>query len=125
MSGRYAGNVRVICPGDDGRCTESTFYAVSTLADRKRIAADQRERPWKCKRHHNPEQLLTPTNTERTHILYAEKSKRFPDLTGLFWREESADDVGSGYMFGPGFSAVADDFPEGTRIVITVRAEIP
>ena len=123
MTSRYAGTVRVICPADD--CTESTFYNVSTLADRKRIAANQKRSPWKCKRHRNPDELLTPTNTERTHILYAARSKRFPDLTGLFWREESADDAGSGYMFGPGFSAIADDFPEGARIVITARVEMP
>lgn len=126
MSGRYAGNVRVICPGDDGRCTEVAFYGVSTLADRKQLATDQKRRPWKCSRHRNPEQLLTPANTEVSHVLIADRSKRFPDLTDkLFWREESADDVGSGYTFGPGFSAHADDFPEGTRIVITVRAEMP
>lgn len=125
MSGRYAGNVRVVCPGDDGRCTEVTFYAVSTLADRKRIHAGQRERPWKCSRHRNPEQLLTPTNTEVSHVLIADRSKRFDLPDKLFWREESADDVGSGYMFGPGFSSHADDFPEGARIVITVRVELP
>jgi hypothetical protein len=122
MGSRYAGTMRVVCPD----CNESTFYSVSTLADRKRIHANQKRSPWKCSRHRNPEQLLTPTNTKRTHVLIADRSKRFPDLTdSLFWREESADDVGSGYMFGPGFSAVADDFPEGARIVITARVELP
>jgi hypothetical protein len=126
MSGRYAGTKVVRCPGvNDQGCTETTFYNVSTLADRKRIAADQRERPWKCSRHRNPDELLTPSNTEVSHILIADRSKRFDLPDHLFWRKEGADDVGSGYMFGPGFSAHADDFPEGTRIVITVRAEIP
>jgi hypothetical protein len=124
MASRYAGTMRVVCPGEG--CPESTFYNVSTLEDRRRVAANQKRSPWKCKRHRNPEQLLTPTNTERTHVLIADRSKRFPDLTdSLFWREESADDVGSSYMFGPGFSAVADDFPKGARIVITARVELP
>jgi hypothetical protein len=123
MSGRYAGNMRVICPAEG--CTEITFYAVSTLADRRRIAADQKRRPWKCSRHRNPEQLLTPTNTELTHVLIADRSKKFNLPDSLFWREWGADDVGSGYMFGPGFSAHADDFPEGARIVITVSVELP
>lgn len=124
MASRYAGTVPLRCP-EDG-CTESAFRTVSTLADRREVAADQKRRPWKCSRHRNPEQLLTPTNLERTHVLIADRSKRFPTLTdNLFWREESADDVGSGYMFGPGFSAHADDFPKGARIVITARVELP
>lgn len=126
MSGRYAGTKVVRCPGvNDEGCTETTFYKVSTLTDRKRIAAKQERDPWKCSRHRNPEQLLTPANTERTHVLIADRSKRFDLPDSLFWREESADDVGSGYTFGPGFSAHADDFPEGARIVITVRVELP
>lgn len=40
MASRYAGTYPVHCPADG--CTESSFYSVSTLADRKRIAADQK-----------------------------------------------------------------------------------
>jgi len=123
MASRYAGTVTFRCPGDG--CTETAFRTVSTLADRRRAAEDQQRRPWKCSRHRNPEELLTPTNTERTHVLIADRSKRFDLPNSLFWRPEGADDVGSGYMFGPGFSAHADDFPEGARIVITARVELP
>ena len=123
MASRYAGTYPVHCPADG--CTESSFYSVSTLADRKRIAADQKRSPWKCSRHRNPEELLTPTNRERTRVLIADRSKRFDLPNSLFWREESADDAGSGYTFGPGFSAHADDFPKGARIVITARVELP
>lgn len=121
MASRYAGTMRITCTD----CTESTFYQVSTLADRQRIAANQKRNPWRCKRHRNPEQLLSPTNTDRTHVLTAERSKKFPDLTGLFWRDQNAADAFSGYTYGPGFSAIADDFPEGARIVITYHVELP
>ncbi|HET7406246.1 MAG TPA: hypothetical protein VFJ21_03805 [Mycobacteriales bacterium] len=100
------------------------FYDYNSRADYARLHREQAERPWKCSRHRNPEQVLTPTNTTRTVVLTAEKSKRFPDLTRLFWREDDAADVGSGYTFGPGFKAHADDFPEGSRLVITVTAEV-
>lgn len=124
MANRYAGIVTLRCPAEG--CIETAFRTVSTLADRQQVTADQKRRPWKCSRHRNPEQLLTPTNLERTHVLIADRSKRFPNLKdNLFWREGSADDVGSGYVFGPGFSAHADDFPEGARIVITARVELP
>lgn len=123
MASRYAGTVTLRCPAEG--CIETAFRTVSTLADRRQVAADQKRSPWKCSRHRNPEQLLTPANPERTHILIADRSKRFNLPNSLFWREESANDVGSGYMFGPGFSAHADDFPEGARIVITARVEMP
>lgn len=120
---RRGGTARFRC-AEDG-CTEAAFYTYTSNADYARLHREQRDRPWQCSRHRNPEQLLTPANTTRSVVLTAEKSKRFPDLTTLFWRVGDAADVGSGYTFGPGFKAHADDFPEGTRLVITVTAEVP
>jgi hypothetical protein len=119
---RRGGTARFRCA--ESGCTEAAFYDYSSRADYARLHREQVERPWKCTRHRNPEQVLTPTNTTRTVVLTAEKSKRFPDLTKLFWREGDDADVGSGYTFGPGFRAHADDFPEGSRLIITITADV-
>jgi hypothetical protein len=119
---RRGGTARFLCP-EEG-CTEAAFYNYSSNAAYARLCREQRQRPWKCSRHRNPEQVLTPANTTRTVVLIADRSKRFPDLTQLFWRVDGDADVGSGYLFGPGFSAHADDFPKGSRLVITVTADL-
>jgi hypothetical protein len=31
----------------------------------------------------------------------------------------------SGFVYGPGFKAFADDFPEGTQLVVTARIVMP
>lgn len=110
---RRGGTARFRCPTDD--CTEAAFYEYSSNADYARLYRG---------RHRNPEQLLTPSNPTRTVVLTADSSKRFPELDKLFWREDDAADVGSGYTFGPGFSAHADDFPKGSRLVITITADV-
>jgi hypothetical protein len=117
------GGTRSIQCAEDG-CTEYAHYSYTSNADYGRLMQEQRRRPFMCSRHRNPEQVLTPTNRERTVTLTAARSKRYPNLGDqLFWLEPGHDDVGSGYMFGPGFSAHANDFPEGTRIVIRVTVE--
>lgn len=52
-------------------------------------------------------------------VLVAGKSKKYPNLAGLFW------DDGSGFTHGTGYKAYADDFPPGTRLIITARIELP
>ncbi|MFK5282653.1 hypothetical protein ACI3PL_24120, partial [Lacticaseibacillus paracasei] len=39
--------------------------------------------------------------------------------SGMYW------DSGSEFAHGPGFKAWAADFPEGTRLIVTVRIETP
>lgn len=119
------GGTRTIQCAEDG-CSEWAHYSYSSNADYARLMQEQKRQPFKCSRHRNPEQLMTPTNTERTVVVSAQRSKRFPNLGDkLFWLEPGHDDVGSGYIFGPGFSSHADDFPEGTRLVINIRVEMP
>lgn len=121
---KYGGNKSFQC-GEEG-CNEWALYSYSSRADYARLVQEQKRRPFMCSRHRNPEQLMTPTNSHRTVVLSAERSKRFPNLGDkLFWLEPGHEDVGSGYMFGPGFSAHADDFPEGSKIVIDIRVETP
>jgi hypothetical protein len=43
----------------------------------------------------------------------------------LFWFPEGGPRTGSGFQHGPGFRAFANDFPVGTRLIVTARLELP
>lgn len=119
MSGRQ--KWRAVCAADG--CTESAWWDEMTVEERQDLAKRLARDPWRCTRHSQPEAVLGLGNRRRAVTFTAERSKRFPELTKLFWREDGRDDVGSGFMFGPGFKAFADDFPEGTRIVVTAAVQ--
>jgi hypothetical protein len=111
----------------DETCREIGFFDYDTKARQREHARELHQRGgWRCTRHTRPDEVLSldaPTRT-RVVILTAERSRRFPDLTELFWREEGRDDVGSGFTSGPGFKAWAKDFPEGTRLVATTTVSL-
>jgi hypothetical protein len=94
-----------------------------TVADTRALERDIRDRyakhPWRCTRHTYPDEVLSTSNSTRTTVLTAERSKRYPDLSDLFWSE------GSGFQHGPGFKAYAKDFPPGTKLIVTARIELP
>lgn len=117
MSREYT--IRLICAEPD--CRETSFTTASTRAEEASIRRRYADRPYRCTRHRNPEEVLSETNRERSVVITARKSKKFPHLDGLFWDYPFA----TGITSGPGFKAYADDFPAGTKIVITVRLELP
>lgn len=116
-------------------CRDTQFFAVSTRADEKELYASQNRNPYRCSRHRHPEQNLKPGNERTSHVLIASKIRAGrirsdgdgepPYLSGLFWLEEGKERGGSGFSFGPGFTAHASDFPEGTRLVVTTQIEMP
>lgn len=129
-------------------CREVTFYVYSSQREYAEIHAAQAKRPWKCSRHRDPEEVLHPARLSTTQTLvasrirnsgyerdmaryeaavargsyFATKPEEF--LPGLFWLTEGGAH-GSGFTHGPGFKAHADDFPEGTRLTVTTRIELP
>lgn len=102
-------------------CREFDFSEVSYKADYIDAQRRQRANPWKCLRHDHPEAVLSPTNRERTFVITSGKSERHPHLDNLFWDRPFT----TGFTSGPGFKAYADDFPEGTKIIVTTRVELP
>ena len=108
-------------------CNDRVTYSYSTLREQREGAAWRKDLPpWKCSRHNRPEQVLTPTNLERTHTCVAEFGKNKYIEDKLFWTGDGADGtLTSGFTFGPGFKAYAQDFPPGTRLVVTARIEMP
>lgn len=99
-------------------CREYGFWEPANAADAKRVYAEVRD-SWKCTRHRSPEEVLSPTNLVRVTRMVAAKSTRYPNLTQLFWGD------GSGFTFGDGYKAYADDFPEGTILEITAKVILP
>lgn len=109
------GTVRFKC-GHEG-CNE---FAIYDTYDRKHSIELQKRYgngKWRCSRHSHPEEVLSLTNLSRTKVLTA-----FKEPSGLYWGQEKGS---SGFTFGPGFKAYADDFPEGTIIEIIATIRLP
>lgn len=126
--------VRVTCAAEGG-CRETHTYYCETRREEDQAYERQRRNPWKCDRHNRPERYLMPGNETTRHVLVASKVQAWRDprrldepvrwLDGLFWLEEGTERSGSGLEHGPGFIAHANEFPEGTRLVVTAQIEMP
>jgi hypothetical protein len=116
-------------------CREVTNYYFSTKSEYDKAWADQKRRPFRCTRHADPGRNLRPGNESVTGVLVATRlrclTRRRPGdpppdwLPGLYWVPEGGYPTGSGFTSGPGFNAHAEDFPEGARLVVTARIELP
>jgi hypothetical protein len=93
-------------------CTEVGRWTYDTARDL--AASYERRNVYRCVRHTNPGSVLSADNPKTEIILTCKASDRAP---GLYW------DGLSGLHIGPGFKAWADDFPEGTRLIVTARIE--
>lgn len=106
------------------RCAEEGCREVSFINyEYKRDYADAVRReagqsPWKCLKHDKPDVVMSPRNRERTGVLLCEQRDY-----GRYWQEEGRS--GTGYVYGAGFRAWAEDFPPGTELIITVQAILP
>ncbi len=99
-------------------CAESGCREVSiTNYQYRRDVEEARRREagtkWRCIRHDKPESVLSVDNPR---IAYEVTSEARPH--GRFWG-------GTGLLTGPGFKAWANDFPAGTRLIVTAQIVIP
>lgn len=76
-------------------------------------ASEPRVKNWLCYRHRNPEQLLSDDNRKRVTVLTVEARD---DISGKHFFNGK-----NGTVSGPGFKAIAEDFPVGTKLVITAE----
>lgn len=102
-------------------CRETQFLVHDLRSDEKAAWRRQHEKPYRCSRHADPDRNLRPGNERTSYVLVA---ARLRDLPNLFWIPEGGT-TGSGFSFGPGFNAHADDFPEGTQLVVTAEIQMP
>lgn len=117
MSGSYTTTLRCAEPG----CSNSTVFVSSSKRERAETERRYLASPWRCTKHANPGRVLRPDNSQLEWTLVA---GRVGDLPDRYWVGPGGR-AGSGFVSGPGFCAHADDFPEGARLVVTARVEIP
>ncbi|MGW9196070.1 hypothetical protein [Micromonospora chersina] len=106
-------------------CGERAHFEYDSQRERAESEKFRKGHPWRCYRHTNEDEVLSPGNPERATVLTAvtvEHSGRA--LPGLSWRAEG-ETSGSGFVSGPGFKAIASDLPSGTRLIVTARIELP
>ncbi|WP_280393096.1 hypothetical protein [Nocardia wallacei] len=103
--------IRFKC-AEDG-CGEWYYSVAPTRREEAETRSYYAKRPWRCTRHTKPDEVLTPDNPERRTEITVE-AKQFGHSWGY-----------SGLVSGPGFKAFADDFPPGTRLIVTARIELP
>lgn len=105
--------LRFTCAHPD--CRETTMFRYDTRRD---LEASYELRHyggnrWKCLRHSNPDRVLSSGNPEtRAEIVIEQKEY------GKYFGS-------SGFVSGPGFLVYAEDFPVGTKLIVTARIELP
>jgi hypothetical protein len=130
-------------------CREVAWYEYDSLREADKAARDRQKHPYRCYRHSDPDEVLSADNPKTEVVLiaskvrtvsyerdlaeyhaavarnsnYASKPKEFID--GLYWLEVGGSGHGSGVTHGDGYRAIAKDFPEGTRLVVSARIEYP
>lgn len=108
-------------------CSETSHIEYTARRDLDGISA-----AWKCYRHSKPDEILSAENPETSVVLALHPSyidgywrEDPPQLVGYFWGPEGAEKGHHGIVSGPGFRAVAADYPPGTRLIVTARIELP
>lgn len=104
-------NAQCTYPG----CREWGYFEYDTM----RAYADDHDRraKWRCVRHTAPDEVLSLATPERSARLVCVESQG-----SRFWQQDGGR-IGSGFRYGPGFQAHAEDFAPGTVLVITARIE--
>ncbi len=124
--GRRTHLLRRPCKHDG--CPEVSHMEFDTLLERANYYKTH-GLTWLCIRHAKPNEVLSAGNPVTERVLTASvvldevRRGELRPLSGLFWVGDGH--TGSGLLTGPGFKAFARDFPEGTRLVISARIELP
>jgi hypothetical protein len=111
-------------------CRETGFSESSTRREEAETLEWYRKHPYRCYRHSAPDEVLSVTNLETIAVLTAQEH-RYTDRRGqervspgLYWGI-SPEKATNGSVSGPGFRAICNDFPAGTRLIVTARIELP
>ena len=96
-------------------CTERTTYRYDTQRDLRESWARKtyETKGWLCVRHNAPNEVLSIDNPETTFEVTSRQTEH-----GCYFGSH-------GFMHGPGFKMFANDFPAGTKLVVTARVELP
>ena len=113
------------CTGP-GYCPETSVIEYTARRELETVPKD-----WKCPRHAAPDEWMTPANRETTTVLELQPRHlepihpgQEPRLLGNFWGPPGGP-AHHGSVSGPGFRALGDNFPPGTRLTITATITLP
>lgn len=96
-------------------CRESSICEAIGLQEYQEARARYGRDPWRCSRHRRPDEVLSLDNPERRGEIVVRTTRYgFPSWS-----------TGSRVVDGPGFKAFSDDFPLGTRLIVTAHIELP
>lgn len=74
-----------------------------------------RKTPWICSKHRDLEALICEASKSKTIEMEV-----YAEPYGKFWSQ-----IKNGFASGPGFRAFAEDFPVGTKLIVTATAIYP
>lgn len=127
---RRGGTHQVRCKEESG-CREFALISYGSQRELRETLDQSFYKNYKCTRHRNPERVLGPENTAVQAVLIATdhwlppmREGAEPRYVGRFWYPEGKT-TGSGFNHSEAHKAYADDFPAGTRLVITAYVETP
>jgi len=101
---------RVMVPCSYNSCHERAYFDFYRKSDVPDI--------WTCVRHQNKSEVLGMDNkrTEKILVNY--------EIDGKEKCWHNGKNFTSGFVFGDGYKAFADDFPVGTKLKITAEIEV-
>ena len=95
-------------------CKEFKIYHFDTLRELRE--SDAARGDYLCIRHGYPNEVLGAGNMATEVVMTNMPHEGLPQM---FWNGRS------GFVYGPGFKAFANDFPAGARLIVTARIELP
>jgi hypothetical protein len=110
----------------DSECHEYSNYAYDTR--KEYTEGVKRNKTWTCVRHMNPNSVLSKTNTNTSETLVCIRKQFSENSFGQFWqllKDVGTEKLQSGFQYGNGYKAWADEFPEGTKLVVTSEIILP
>lgn len=125
MPRTYTMTLRCAEPG----CRETSLCETESRREEAEAYARYAKYPYRCFRHIKPDEVLSVDNpaTEAAltvHQTYRTNYRGETAPAGIYWGV-TPDKASNGILYGPGFRAIAKDFPPGTRLIVTARLEFP
>lgn len=95
-------------------CMEMGYYTYDTRREYMDGVKWRQRHPYRCIRHRSINEVLSMELTEREKTLVVEENP-----SGRYWNGSR------GFVHGDGYKAFAEDFPVGTKLIVTAKIILP
>lgn len=125
-------------------CREVAHFEYDSPRERAASEKRYKDHPWRCLRHSREDEVLSAgvpacdtvltvarlrnSRYERELADYqaaVARGSAFARQPREFYDDLTWEGANNGIVSGPGFRAFAKDFPAGTRLIVSVRIEMP